>query len=92
MFLVVMTFFAIGSGLLRPIIMADISRSVGDKEQGAIIGFTNSLGSMSRIFGPLIGGFMINNFFPGSLGIVAALVMSAGLVLVIKENNSKKSN
>ena len=90
MFLVVMTFFAIGSGLLRPIIMADISRSVSFEEQGAIIGFTNSLGSLSRIFGPLIGGFMINNFFPGSLGIIAALVMSAGLVLVIKENNSKK--
>ena len=85
MFLIVMTFFALGNGLLRPIIMADISRSVSAQEQGALIGFTNSLGSMSRIFGPLIGGFAINNFFPGSLGIIAALTMGIGLVLVLKE-------
>jgi len=85
MFLVVMTFFAFGSGLLRPIIMADISRSVSVEEQGAIIGFTNSLGSASRIFGPLIGGFLINNFFPGSLGFVAAFVMGLGLIMIIRE-------
>lgn len=87
---IVMTLFAFGTGLSRPILLGEISKSVSSKEQGAILGLTNSLGSLSQIFGPLIGGFLISSFFPGSLGLVAALVMSLGLVMILKNNSSKK--
>jgi len=85
LFVLVMTFFATGSGLSRPILLGGLSKSVSSQEQGAVLGVGNSLGSLAQIFGPLIGGFLINYFFPGSLGLMGALIMSLGLVLVIRE-------
>ncbi|MFC1727360.1 MFS transporter [Patescibacteria group bacterium] len=90
---VVMTFFAIGSGLSRPLLIGAISREVSDKDQGAILGVTNSLGSLAQIFGPLIGGIILDRFFSGYLGLISALIMSFGLLLSlieIKRTRSKK--
>ncbi|PIS09709.1 hypothetical protein COT75_00785 [Candidatus Beckwithbacteria bacterium CG10_big_fil_rev_8_21_14_0_10_34_10] len=77
-------FFALGSGLLRPLLMASISKSVSPKKQGEVMGFTNSLGSLSQIIGPLLGGYLIANFFPGSLGLAAGLVMIIGILTTLK--------
>ncbi len=84
-FLIVITFYSFGSGVSRPVLIGSISRKVSSEKQGSIMGVTSSLGSVSRIIGPLVGGFMIENFFPGSLGIAAAVVMAIGL-LIIKLN------
>ena len=85
-FLICITLFAFGGGVSRPVMLGNISRTVSPKKQGAVLGVTTSLGSLSNVIGPLIGGFMIQYFFPGSLGLVAALVMGAGLCLMIKYN------
>ena len=84
MFLGVMTLFAVGNGFSRPLLTAGISKSVSGQEQGAILGVSNSLGSLSRIIGPLAGGFIINYFPPGVLGFVAAFIMAIGLTLMLK--------
>lgn len=89
MALVVATIFPFGSGLLRPLLLGDISRSVSSKKQGSVMGIANSLGSIAQIIGPLIGGFMINYFFPGSIGLLGALIVSVGLLLMIKEDIKK---
>ena len=89
MFLIVMTFFAVGNGFSRPLLTAGISRSVSGQEQGAILGVSNSLESLSRIIGPLAGGLIINYFPPGALGLIAALVMTTGLIFMLK--NQKQS-
>jgi DHA1 family tetracycline resistance protein-like MFS transporter len=86
--LIMITLFAWGSGLSRPVMVGSISRSVSEKEQGAIMGLTNSLGSLATIVGPLIGGFMINYFFPGSLGLAAGAVMAAGMVMMIRQKRT----
>ncbi|MBN1502486.1 MFS transporter [Candidatus Woesearchaeota archaeon] len=85
MFYIVTTFFASGSGLLRILLVGDISRKAHKREQGAVLGVTNSLGSLAQIAGPFIGGFIINNFIPGMLPLVAAIVMVLGCVLMIRE-------
>ena len=93
MFLLVLTFFSVGAGLLRPLLLGSISRTISKNEQGTIMGFTNSLGSLSCIIAPLIGGFCINHFIPGSVGLVAAVIMGLGLVLMIRDtrvNNHQK--
>jgi DHA1 family tetracycline resistance protein-like MFS transporter len=89
MALVVATLFPFGSGLLRPLLLGDISRGVSSKKQGSVMGIANSLGSIAQIIGPLIGGFMINYFFPGSIGLLGALIVSVGLLLMIKEDIKK---
>lgn len=53
---------AIGWGLFRPIIMGNVSRKTPDDEQGAVLGVASSLGSISQIIGPVLGGFILSNF------------------------------
>ncbi len=86
MFLIVMTFFSAGSGLSRPLLVGSVSKLASPKEQGAVMGVTNSLGSVAQIIGPLVGGAIINYFFPGCLGLVAAIIVVAGIVLMLTEN------
>lgn len=86
MLYLVLTFFSFGSGLLRPIILGEISRKSSENEQGAVLGVANSLGSIAQIIGPIVGGFVINYFFPGSLGITAAFVASIGFLLLLRED------
>ena len=88
LFLIIITLFSFGSGVLRPVMLGNISRNVSSEQQGAILGTTNSLVSIAQIIGPLLGGFMINYFFPGSLGLLSAFVISIGLYLMIREEKN----
>jgi multidrug resistance protein len=54
---------AVGWGLFRPIMMGNISRKSADNEQGAVLGVASSLGSTTQIIGPVIGGFILSNFY-----------------------------
>lgn len=83
------TFFSFGAGTARPILAGEISRQAKEDEQGALLGVADSLGSFGQIIGPLIGGFMINTFFPGSMALAAAAVMLAGLLLMLRNHNYK---
>lgn len=82
--LVAVSFFSFGGGAARPLLTGAISNSVSGKEQGAILGLSNSLGSISQIFGPLIGGLVINYFIPGILGLTSALVIAIGLFMMLR--------
>ncbi len=88
-FLIIMTFFAFGTGVIRPIMTGNVSRKVSNKEQGTILGVTSSLGSLSQIIGPFMSGFVIEYFFPGSLGIVGFVVISIGFGLMLLEDKRK---
>jgi len=87
LFMISLTFFAVGAGLLRPLLLGDISRQVSSKKQGEILGITNSLDSFSRIIGPMIGGAIINFFKPCWLGIIASFFMFVSLFLILKTKN-----
>jgi DHA1 family tetracycline resistance protein-like MFS transporter len=83
---IIATLFPFGSGVVRPIVLGEVSRNAGEKEQGSVMGVTNSLGSIAQIIGPIAGGFMLNYFIPGSLGILAAGVVAVGLILMMRED------
>ncbi|MBU1129992.1 MFS transporter, partial [Patescibacteria group bacterium] len=76
-----MSLLAFGNALARPLIMGSISKSVNENEQGAVIGLANSLGSLSRIVGPLIGGYLLTNFFPESVMLASMFFMALGGIL-----------
>jgi MFS transporter, DHA1 family, tetracycline resistance protein len=63
LFFLPLMFLAMGWGLFRPIMMGNISRKASDKEQGAVLGVASSLGSIAQIIGPIIGGFILSNFY-----------------------------
>ena len=86
---IIATLFPLGGGVVRPIVLGEVSRNAGENEQGSVMGVANSLGSIAQIIGPLVGGFMINYFFPGSVGLVAASIVSIGLFLMIREDKGE---
>ena len=76
--------FALGNGLARPLMMGSISRSVKANEQGAVIGVANSLGSLAQIAGPLIGGYLLTNFFPESVMLISMVFIGIGGIFIFK--------
>lgn len=80
-FLPMMT-FAIGLGLFRPIIMGGVSKNSPKGESGAVLGVTNSLGSLGQILGPVTGGFLLKNYSADSLVYLEiVLLIIVGLVM-----------
>ena len=76
---------AAGSALLTPSITALVSRRSPVGAQGASLGVAQSMNSMGRIVGPLVGGFLYA--YGWSLPyIVGAGVMACGLMLAIYYN------
>jgi len=87
--LLVFTLFAFGGSFVRPVLTADISRSVSRQEQGTILGVSSSLQSIAQILGPILGGFLLTNFFPNSLGYASTLILSCAIFLVFKNQKVK---
>jgi DHA1 family tetracycline resistance protein-like MFS transporter len=84
MFIVTITLFSFGAGTARPLLAGEISRQASENEQGALMGVSDSMGSLGQIIGPIIGGLMVTYFFPGSMALAAAAVVVAGLVIMIR--------
>ncbi len=84
-FFALMTFFSFGTGLTRPLLNGAISRKAPENEQGAIMGVANSLGSLSQIIGPILGGILLSTSFPEGMLIVAAGIMLLGLFIFLKQ-------
>jgi MFS family permease len=82
--LAVFTATAFGTGVLRPALTSLITRAVGRKEQGVVLGLTQSLNSTSSIVAPLIAGFLIGHGDLMAWALVAAAVSALGFVLTAR--------
>lgn len=85
MMIILTVVFAFGASILRPSLVSRLSRLATDQQQGTMMGVTSSLASISQIVGPLLGGFLIQNFFPGSLGLAAAGFMFLGWLMLVRD-------
>ncbi len=85
---VVLMMFAVGNGLSRPLITGAISRSVPASEQGAVMGVTNSLASLTNIVAPLLGGVILTYFWPGWLALASAACMGIGFLLIKEKKHA----
>lgn len=54
---IVFSILAAGSGILQPLIPAVISKLAPENQQGATLGFSQSVSALARVLGPLWGGF-----------------------------------
>ena len=57
-FLVALTLISSGIGTLSTVLPSFISKKTSTDEQGGMLGITQSVGSIARVPGPLIGGFI----------------------------------
>jgi MFS family permease len=79
--LVAVTGLAVGMGAMQPSLNSLISRRAGAEEQGEVMGVAQSVGSLSRVLGPLLAGMLfagIGRDSPFIFGMV--LVVAAALV------------
>lgn len=79
---IVISIMAVGSGILQPIIPSMISKHAPENQQGATLGFSQSVSAFARVLGPLWGGFAYNflgyqfPFLTGAFFTMLTLVVS----------------
>ncbi len=81
----VFTAVAFGTGVLRPALTSLVSRSVSRREQGVVLGLTQSLNSTSSIVAPVVSGFLIGHAQLRAWTLVAAGIAVAGFLLKKKK-------
>lgn len=82
-----MTLLALGSGFMRPAVMAMISLATSKENQGLVIGTTQSLSALTRIVGPLLGGWLYDSYGQGSPFFMSgcfALVAFLSMLMIFK--------
>ena len=80
----VFTATAFGTGVLRPTLTSQVTQHVSRREQGVVLGLTQSLNSISSIVSPLIAGFLIGRGDLKTWALSAAAVSLAGFFLSLK--------
>lgn len=76
--IVAVSFLALGMGAMQPSLNSLISRRAGAEEQGEVMGVAQSVGSLSRVLGPILAGALFaglgrgSPFLAGMLLVVAA--------------------
>jgi MFS family permease len=76
---------SLGSGCLTPSTTALISKAADAHEQGRMLGLSQSVGSMSRVLGPMMSGFVYSihfaaPFLNSSLLMVACLFLAQVII------------
>ncbi len=72
---------SLGNGCLSPTLLAQLSRSAKQEEQGEVLGINQSFGSLARIVGPAMGG-RLYEVMHGLPYIIAGFIMLLGLFYV----------
>jgi MFS family permease len=83
---IAMTLLSLGNGLTNPSILGSISLLADAAEQGIVMGVTQSMSSLGRILGPLLGGFIYSFLHIGPF-LNSGLLGFYGLVIVIYNFN-----
>ncbi|MES2965232.1 MAG: MFS transporter [Bdellovibrionota bacterium] len=91
MLAVVMTVLAIGNGLMRPPNLGLISLATPPESQGEAMGVTNSLASLGRIIGPVVGGLLYERISHGAPFFFAGALTAAALGLALFETRKLQS-
>lgn len=67
---------AVGASMVIPNVLALIRQSFDDpKERGIALGFWGTVGAAGSAFGPLVGGFLLEHFWWGSVFLINVPVM-----------------
>lgn len=76
-----MTALALGMGAMQPSINSLISRRAGAQQQGEVMGVAQSVGSLSRVLGPIVAGLLFTQFGRQSPFLWGALLVLGALLV-----------
>jgi DHA1 family tetracycline resistance protein-like MFS transporter len=88
--LCVVAFSGIGSAGLRPALTSLVSRKAGRREQGVVLGLTQSLTSMAQIVAPIVSGVLIAHQYLTVWAVWSGLL--AGLALPFAPGNARSKS
>jgi MFS transporter, DHA1 family, tetracycline resistance protein len=74
---------ATGVAIAFPLVPSLVSRRTLPQEQGAVLGVAQSLGSLARVPGPLVAGFLFSNVGPASPFFFSAALMALGFAMTL---------
>jgi DHA1 family tetracycline resistance protein-like MFS transporter len=74
-----------GLGLAMPALNSLIAAQGGGRDQGAVMGLSQSAAALGRVVGPLGAGALFDGFGPDAPFVVAALVIIAALFVALGE-------
>ena len=80
---------ATGVAIAFPLVPSLVSKRTPPQEQGAILGITQSFGSLARVPGPLVAGFLFEQVHPAAPFLMGAALMAVGFgmtLLVYRES------
>lgn len=75
---------AFGNGIAAPMLTGLISRRVGEREQGTVLGSSQAILSSTRIVGPLFAGFVFDALGSGAPYWTGAILALAGAAIVAR--------
>src|SRR5262249_34100124 len=81
---VALTALASGMGLMQPSLNSLISRRAGREEQGEVMGVSQSVGSLSRVLGPVAAGLFFAEFGRNAAFFGGAALVAAALWVALK--------
>ena len=73
--LVVLAPTAISGGILNTLLSSTLTKAVQPQEIGGILGLGSAIESATRIFAPIIGGYLLQSFGTWSPGVFGAIMM-----------------
>lgn len=73
---------SLGNGSAGPMLTALVSRRVGEKEQGTVLGSTQGIISSTRIVGPLMAGYAFDAWGSGAPYWIGAILVMCGVAIV----------
>jgi MFS transporter, DHA1 family, tetracycline resistance protein len=71
-------------GVIRPSITARISHQAGKREQGVVLGLTQSITSICQIIGPIVAGALIDRGLLAVWALLAAAVAFCGMIAALR--------
>lgn len=83
--LVLVGLASFGSAIVRPAITTLLTKSVGRDEQGAALGVSQSLASVSQILGPITAGFLIQHKQLAAYGLTAGAFAAIGVLISLQK-------
>lgn len=85
------TILSVSRGVFRPVLLGEISKSVSEDKQGNVAGLNQSVGSLARLIGPIIGALLYDyagSRTPYFASFIFMLLMMFVIFRNLKENKA----
>jgi multidrug resistance protein len=82
------TYGSYGNGVIRPAITALISHKAGRREQGVVLGLTQSITSICQIIAPVVAGALIDRGLLAVWALAGGAVAFCGMIVALRFRNA----